>query len=129
MTDEYEFFEPAEDYENIVQLLLSLPKKLKKCAKYLKREEEIVEDSEIDDFLVSVTEKVSRVIKSLEDAEESGTWVDVQATDIGKDLVNAMDMIEGVILGYNAFGEGGHEVCTQAMVLADVVERLLGKRE
>jgi hypothetical protein len=129
MTDEYEFYEPAEAYEKIIHLLRDLPEQLEKCNNYLQGEEEIEEDSEVDDYLVRVTEKMLCVIKALEEAEESDTWAHIRATDIGEDLVGEMDSVEKVILGYNIFGEGGHEVCTQAMVLADIVERLLGRRE
>jgi hypothetical protein len=45
-------------------------------------------------------------------------------------LVDALDKAERIISkGCTLFTEGGHEVCEEALSLADVVLRLLGEKE
>lgn len=128
MTDAYTHYAPAEAFEKIVDILEYLPHNLKKCNKYLKRNEEIEEDSKIDDYLVATTEKLICVTEALEGAESDGNWDDIVATDIGVDLVDAMDVVETKVLELTALAEASHEISNAALGLTDVIARLLGER-
>jgi len=130
MTDGDEYFEPTEPYEYIIELLQRLLLKLITCNELLQGDGEIEEHSEVDDYLVAVCEEIKVVNGSLEKAEEIGTWDQLVTTPIGKDLVHAMDKVERIIsVKSTVYAEGGHEICEEALTLADVVVRLLGERE
>lgn len=130
MTDDNEYLDEAEKYESTIKLLENLPKDLKFCKEILEKDEDIIEDSGDDDDLAGVAQDMILIIEALESIEESKIFDDLLDADIGQELSDGMDHVQGYLLEHEIFSQrDDHEVCTKGMELLDIISRLLSDDE
>lgn len=70
------------------------------------------------------------IIEALASIEESKIFDDLLDTDIGQELSDGMDDVQGYLLKHEIFSpRDDHEACTKGMELLDIISRLLGDDE